>query len=68
MEETELQQRLATVEQQISEDKELIARQRKLLTDLEAKEADNTSVLIMLACLENLLAFHMKERERLARD
>src|SRR4051812_4452519 len=65
MERIELLQLLAHVEQQISDDMELIARQRRMLAALDGKSVDNTSLQIMLGSLENLLVFHLQEREKL---
>ena len=68
MERTELLKRLEQLEQQIAHDMELIARQQKLLADLDRKEVDSDVIQIMLVGLENLLAVHLQERERLRAD
>jgi hypothetical protein len=47
---------------------ELIAWQRKVLADLDAKEVDNEAIQIMLVGLENLLVVHLQEREKLRTD
>jgi hypothetical protein len=56
------------VEQRIAHDMELIAWQRKVLADLDAKEVDNEAIQIMLVGLENLLVVHLQEREKLRTD
>ena len=65
MERSELLKRLEQMEQQMSEEMEMIARQRKMLAKLDAKEVDTGAIQIMLVGLENLLAFHLQEREKL---
>jgi hypothetical protein len=65
MERSELLKRLEQMEQQMSEEMEMIARQRKMLAKLDAKEVDTDAIQIMLVGLENLLAFHLQEREKL---
>ena len=65
MERSELLKRLEQMEQQMSEEMEMIARQRKMLAELDAKEVDTDAIQIMLVGLENLLAFHLQEREKL---
>jgi hypothetical protein len=65
MERTELLNRLAEVEQHISDHMELIARQRRMLAALDGKGVDNDAIQIMLGGLENLLVFHLQEREKL---
>jgi len=65
MERSELLKRLEQVEQQTREEMEMIARQRKMLAELDAKEVDTDAIQIMLVSLENLLAFHLQEREKL---
>jgi|EndMetStandDraft_9_1072997.scaffolds.fasta_scaffold649927_1 hypothetical protein len=61
----ELLKLLEQVEQQIAHDMELIARQRKVLAELDRKEVDNDALQIMLVGLENLLVAHLQEREKL---
>ena len=68
MERPELLRRLEQVEQQIAQDMELIARQRKVLAELDCKEVDNDAIQIMLVGLENLLVVHLQEREQLRAD
>ena len=65
MEKMELLKLLEQVEGQIAHDMELIARQRKVLTELHATEVDSHAIQIMLAGLENLLIVHLQEREKL---
>ena len=65
MERSELLKQLELVEQQLSNEMEMIARQRKMLAELDAKEVDTDAIQIMLVGLENLLAFHLQEREKL---
>jgi hypothetical protein len=65
MERSELLKRLAQVEQQVSNETEMIARQRKMLAELHANEVDTDAIQIMLASLENLLVLHLQEREKL---
>jgi len=65
MERSELLKRLEQVEQQTREEMEMIARQRKMLAELDAKEVDTDAIQIMLVGLENLLTFHLQEREKL---
>jgi hypothetical protein len=65
MERSELLKRLEQMEQQMSEEMEMIARQRKMLAKLDAKEVDTDAIQIMLVGLENLLTFHLQEREKL---
>jgi len=65
MERSELLKRLEQMEQQMSEEMEMIARQRKMLAELDAKEVDTDAIQIMLVGLENLLTFHLQEREKL---
>jgi hypothetical protein len=65
MEKVELLKLLEQVEQQIAHDMELIARQRKVLAELDRKEVDNDALQIMLMGLENLLIAHLQEREKL---
>ena len=67
MERTELLKRLEQVEQQLSHDMELIARQRKILADLDHQEVDTHAMQIMVAGLENLLSIHLQEQEKLRR-
>jgi len=64
MERSELLKRLEQMEQQMSEEMEMIARQRKMLAELDAKEVDTDAIQIMLVGLENLLTFHLQEREK----
>jgi len=68
LERTELLKRLEQVELQIAQDMELIARQRKVLAELDRKEVDNEAIQIMLVGLENLLVVHLQEREKLRAD
>jgi hypothetical protein len=65
MERTELLKRLEHVEQQVSNETEMIARQRKILAELDAQEVDTDALQILLVGLENLLVFHLQEREKL---
>jgi len=65
MERSELLKRLEQMEQQMREEMEMIARQRKMLAELDAKEVDTDAIQIMLVGLENLLTFHLQEREKL---
>lgn len=65
MERTELLKRLEQLDLQIVQDLELIARQRKMLATLDAKDVDTDAIQIMLVGLEDLLVFHLHERERL---
>jgi hypothetical protein len=65
MERKELLKRLEQVEQQLSQEMEMITRQRKMLAEADNKEADTDSIQILLAGLENLLVFHLQEREKL---
>jgi hypothetical protein len=65
MERTELVRRIAEVEQRISDDMELIARQRRTLAALAGNGVDNDAIQIMLVGLENLLVVHLQEREKL---
>jgi hypothetical protein len=48
MERGELLKRLAQVDQHISNETEMIARQRKMLAELDAKEVDTAAIQIML--------------------
>jgi hypothetical protein len=68
MERSELLKRLAQVEQQVLREMDMIARQRKMLTDVGAKEVDTYAMQIMLVGLEDLLVFHLQEREKLCGD
>jgi len=65
MEKTELLKRLEDVEQQLANEMEMITRQRKMLAELDAKEADADALQIMLANMENLLVLHLQERQKL---
>ena len=65
MERSELLKRLEDVEQQLSNEMEMITRQRKMLAELDAKEADADALQIMLANMENLLVLHLQERQKL---
>jgi hypothetical protein len=65
MERLELLKRLEQLEQQIAHDMELITQQRKVLRELRATQVDSQAIQIMLAGLENLLAVHLQEREKL---
>jgi hypothetical protein len=65
MERSELLKRLEQVEQQISSEMEMIARRRKMLAELDAKEVDTDTIQIMIVGLENLLISHLQEREKL---
>jgi hypothetical protein len=65
MEKTELLRRLEEVEQQLSNETEMITRQRKMLAEIDAREADTDAIKIMLDSLENLLVLHLQQREKL---
>jgi len=68
MERPELLKRLEQLDLQIVQDLELIARQRKMLATLQAKDVDIDAIQIMLVNLEKLLVFHLQEREKLRTD
>jgi len=68
MERPELLKRLEQLDLHIVQDLELIARQRKILTTLQAKDVDIDAIQIMLVNLEKLLVFHLQEREKLRAD
>jgi hypothetical protein len=68
MERPELLKRLEQLDLQIVQDLELIARQRKMLATLQAKDVDIDAIQIMLVNLEKLLVFHLQEREKLRAD
>jgi hypothetical protein len=65
MERSELLNRLEQLEQEISSETEMIARQRKMLTEADKKEVDADAIQILLVGLENLLIFHLQQREKL---
>jgi hypothetical protein len=67
MERTELLKRLDEVEQLVSNEMEMIARHRKTLAELDAKEVDTHAIQIMLVGLESLLVSHFEELEKLRR-
>jgi hypothetical protein len=67
MERTELLRRLEEVEQLVSNEVEMIARHRKTLAELDAKEVDTHTIQIMLVGLESLLVSHFEELEKLRR-
>ena len=67
MERTELLKRLQEVEQLVSNEMEMIARHRKTLAELDAKEVDTHAIQIMLVGLESLLVSHFEELEKLRR-
>jgi hypothetical protein len=67
MERTELLKRLDEVEQLVSNEVEMIARHRKTLAELDAKEVDTHAIQIMLVGLESLLVCHFEELEKLRR-
>jgi hypothetical protein len=62
MERTELLKRL---EQQLVQEMEQVTRQRELLTDLVAKGVEIEPARMLLGRLENLLVFHLQERQNL---
>ena len=65
MERTELLKRLEQVEHQVRQVTELIARQRRILAELNKVLVDTDDPQILLQRYENLLVFHLQERERL---
>jgi len=65
MEKSELLKRLEQVEEQVWHDMDLIARQRKILAELDGKGVDIDAIKIMLVEMENLLDINLQEREKL---
>jgi hypothetical protein len=65
LERSKLLEQLAEVEQQVSRDMEIIARQQKILAELDGKGVDTDAIQIMVTGLEDLLIFHLQEREKL---
>jgi hypothetical protein len=65
MERTELLKRLEQVEQQLGQEMEQVTRQRELITDLAAKGVEIEPAKLLLGRLENLLIFHLQERQNL---
>jgi hypothetical protein len=65
MERTELLKRLEQLDQQVWHATEQVARQRKVLTDLDKKGVDTNESQLLLSRLENLLIYHLQEREKL---
>jgi hypothetical protein len=64
MEKSELLKRLEQVEEQVWHDMDLIARQRKILAELD-EGVDIDAIKIMLVEMENLLDINLQEREKL---
>ena len=65
MKRLELLKQLAEVERQVLDDTELIERQRKILDELDGKGVDTDALQVMLTGLEQLLIFHLQQRESL---
>jgi hypothetical protein len=65
MERTELLKRLEQLELQVWDVTEEVARQQKVITQLNAVDMDTNDAQLLLSRLENLLIVYLQEREKL---